>query len=127
MLTDASMLSRLACFWWAQLTGLMGVGLNVGAPPDARESVCVRARALGQHIQRHRASLLFQDGDRLLVCRPPQALPVHRQDLVAPFQTPVSSRRPLKDTRHLSELAGARAATPRAFGRPLTLLKTDLT
>lgn len=78
-------------------------------PTNTRERVCARVRVLGQHIQRHRPSLLLQDGDRLLVCRPLQAFPVHRQDLVAPFETPISSRRPLKHRRHLPELGGARS------------------
>lgn len=106
MLTGASMLKKRG-----QNVSEMRVRVGVNVLPEANTHLweCVCACVLGQHIQLHRPSLFFQDGDRLLVCRPLQALPVHCQDLVAPFQTPISSCSPLKHRSHLSELGGAKS------------------
>lgn len=64
---------------------------------------CVSRRVLGQDIQRDRSSLFFQDGNGLFVRRSLQTLSVHRQDLIASFQTPVRRCRALKsaDTQHV--------------------------
>lgn len=64
---------------------------------------CVSSRVLWQDIQRDRSSLFFQDGNGLFVCRSLQTLSVHRQDLIASFQTPVRRCRALKsaDTQHV--------------------------
>ena len=59
---------------------------------------CVRVCVLGQDVQQDGPSLFLQDGDRLLVRRSLQTLSVHRQDLVASFQTPVHRGRALKRT-----------------------------
>lgn len=56
----------------------------------------IEDNVLGQDVKCDHPSLFLQDGDRLLVCRPLQALSIDRQDLIASLQTPIHGRGALK-------------------------------